>query len=375
MATIDRTSALAAVEEKVLAGERLDLDDGVAILESDDILTVGRLADTARRLRGGTDEVFFVNNLYLNHTNICRVKCKFCAFARTGKQDGAYVHDIADLVQHAVEVHETQEFSEIHMVGGEHPGLTLEYYVDLIRSLHEALPDVHLKCFTASEIHHITTISGLDHAQVLRELRAVGLGSLPGGGAEVFSHRVRQLVAPGKESPEQWLEVHRMAHGMGMPTHCTMLYNHVENYEERIDHLLRLRELQDDTGGFLAFIPLPFHPENTVFERRGWAHTTGHDDLKMQAVSRLMLDNIPNIKAYWIMISTPLAQVALHFGANDIQGTVVEETIAHAGGATTPTEEKIADLVRVISEAGRIPVQRDTHYNVVRRFDGQIAAA
>jgi aminodeoxyfutalosine synthase len=375
MATIDRTSALAAVEEKVLAGERLDLDDGVAILESDDILTVGRLADTARRLRGGTDEVYFVNNLYLNHTNICRVKCKFCAFAKTGKQEGAYVHDIADLVQHAVEVHATQEFSEIHMVGGEHPGLTLEYYVDLIRSLKEALPDVHLKCFTASEIHHITTISGLDHAEVLRELRAVGLGSLPGGGAEVFSHRVRQLVAPGKESPEQWLAVHRMAHEMGMPTHCTMLYNHVENYEERVDHLLRLRELQDDTGGFLAFIPLPFHPENTVFERRGWAHTTGHDDLKMQAVSRLMLDNIPNIKAYWIMISTPLAQVALHFGANDIQGTVVEETIAHAGGATTPTEEKIADLVRVISEAGRIPVQRDTHYNFVRRFDGQIAAA
>ena len=375
MATMDRTSALAAVEEKVLAGERLDLDDGVALLESDEILAVGRLADTARRLRGGTDEVFFVNNLYLNHTNICRVKCKFCAFARTGKQDGAYLNDIADLVQHALEVHATQEFSEIHMVGGEHPGLEFTYYVDLIRSLKEALPTVHLKCFTASEIHHMTTISGLDHATVLRELQAVGLGSLPGGGAEVFSHRVRQIVAPGKESPEQWLETHRLAHGMGMPTHCTMLYNHVENYEERIDHLLRLRDLQDETGGFLAFIPLPFHPENTVFERRGWAHTTGHDDLKMQAVSRLMLDNIPNIKAYWIMISTPLAQVALHFGANDIQGTVVEETIAHAGGATTPTEEKIADLVRVISEAGRIPVQRDTHYNVLRRFDRQTAHA
>jgi aminodeoxyfutalosine synthase len=375
MATIDRTSALAAVEQKVLAGERLDLDDGVALLESDEILAVGRLADTARRLRGGTDEVFFVNNLYLNHTNICRVKCKFCAFARTGKQEGAYVHDIGDLVQHALEVYETQEYNEIHMVGGEHPGLEFTYYVDLIRSLKEALPTVHLKCFTASEIHHMTTISGLDHATVLRELQAVGLGSLPGGGAEVFSHRVRQIVAPGKESPEQWLETHRLAHGMGMPTHCTMLYNHVENYEERIDHLLRLRELQDETGGFLAFIPLPFHPENTVFERRGWAHTTGHDDLKMQAVSRLMLDNIPNIKAYWIMISTPLAQVALHFGANDIQGTVVEETIAHAGGATTPTEEKIADLVRVISEAGRIPVQRDTHYNVIRRFDRQTAHA
>jgi aminodeoxyfutalosine synthase len=375
MATIDRTSALAAVEEKVLANERLDLDDGIALLESDEILAVGRLADTARRLRGGTDEVYFVNNLYLNHTNICRVKCKFCAFARTGKQQGAYLSDIGDLVQHALDVHATQEFSEIHMVGGEHPGLTLDYYVDLIRQLHEALPDVHLKCFTASEIHHMTKLSGLSHAEVLRELQAVGLGSLPGGGAEVFSHRVRQIVAPGKESPEQWLETHRLAHGMGMPTHCTMLYNHVENYEERVDHLLRLRELQDDTGGFLAFIPLPFHPENTVFERRGWAHTTGHDDLKMQAVSRLMLDNIPNIKAYWIMISTPLAQVALHFGANDIQGTVVEETIAHAGGATTPTEEKIADLVRVIAEAGRIPVQRDTHYNVVRRFDAQHASA
>jgi aminodeoxyfutalosine synthase len=368
MATIDRTSALAAVEEKVLAGERLDLDDGVAILESDDILTVGRLADTARRLRGGTDEVFFVNNLYLNHTNICRVKCKFCAFARTGKQDGAYVHDIADLVQHAVEVHETQEFSEIHMVGGEHPGLTLEYYVDLVRSLHEALPDVHLKCFTASEIHHITTISGLDHAQVLRELRAVGLGSLPGGGAEVFADRVRRLVAPGKEHPDNWFHVHRTAHGLGIPTHCTILYGHVETYEERVDHLLRLRELQDETGGFLAFIPLAFHPENTVFERRGWKHTAGSDDLKMIAVSRLLLDNVPNVKAYWIMMGLPLTQIALHFGANDVQGTVVREEIFHAAGATTETEQKIDELVRVVREAGRVPVQRDTLYNEIRRW-------
>ncbi len=369
MAQVAYGSELEPVREKVLAGERLDFDDGVALLESEDLLALGELADTARRLRGGTDEVYFVNNLYLNHTNICRVKCKFCAFARTTKQEGAYLWEIPALVQHAVDVHERNEFSEIHMVGGEHPHLDLAYFVDLIRSLREALPDVHLKCFTASEIHHMTRISGLDHVSVLRELRAAGLGSLTGGGAEVFADRVRRLIAPGKEHPDNWFHVHREAHRMGIPSHCTMLYNHVETYEERVDHLLRLRALQDETGGFLAFIPLPFHPENTVFQRRGWSFTTGHDDLKMQAVSRLMLDNFPNLKAYWIMISTPLAQVALHFGANDIQGTVVEETIAHAAGAVTPTEEKISSLVRLIREAGRIPVQRDTHYNVVRRFD------
>jgi aminodeoxyfutalosine synthase len=179
---------------------------------------------------------------------------------------------------------------------------------------------------------------------------------------------VRRLVAPGKEQPDTWIATHRAAHELGIPTHCTMLYGHVETYEERVDHWLRLRDLQDETGGFLAFIPLPFHPQNTVFERRGWRFSTGHDDLKMIAVSRLMLDNIANIKAYWIMISTPLAQVALHFGANDIQGTVMEEQIAHAAGAVTPQEEKIAGLVSLIREAGRVPVQRDTLYNAVRRF-------
>jgi aminodeoxyfutalosine synthase len=369
LATVAYGSELAPIQEKVVAGERLDFEDGVTLFESEDLLALGELADLARRLRGGGDEVYFVNNLYLNQTNVCRVKCKFCAFARTQKQDGAYTKSVAELVEHAAAVYQTNGYSEIHMVGGESPHLTFDYYVDLIRDLHQALPDVHLKCFTASEIHHMTKLSGLSHAGVLRELRAVGLGSLPGGGAEVFADRVRKIIAPGKEHPDIWMQVHREAHQMGMPTHCTMLYNHVETYEERVDHLLRLRTQQDETGGFLAFIPLPFHPENTVFERRGWSFTTGHDDLKMQAVSRLMLDNIQHIKAYWIMISTPLAQVALHFGANDIQGTVVEETIAHAAGAVTPTEEKVASLVRVIREAGRVPVQRDTHYNVIRRFD------
>ena len=252
------------------------------------------------------------------------------------------------------------------MVGGESPHVDFEYYVDIVRSLHEALPDVHLKLFTASEIHHMTKLSGLSHEEVLRELQAAGLGSLPGGGAEVFADRVRRLVAPGKEHPDFWFRTHDTAHRLGIPTHCTMLYGHVETYEERVDHLLRLRAQQDETGGFLAFIPLAFHPENTVFERRGWRHTTGSDDLKMIAVSRLLLDNIPNIKAYWIMMGLPLAQVALHFGANDVQGTVVREQIFHAAGARTETEQKIDELVRFVREAGRIPVQRDTLYNELR---------
>ncbi len=369
MATIICTTDLQAIREKIVAGERLELDDGITLLESHDVLELGALADLARRQRGGSDEVYFVNNLYLNHTTICRVKCKFCAFAHTSKQAEAVMWDIGELVAHAQEVQKTQDFTEIHMVGGENPHLDFQYYIDITKALKEGLPGVDLKLFTASEIHHMTRLSGLNHEEVLRALIDAGLDTLPGGGAEVFSPRVRKIIAPGKEPGAQWLETHRIAHRLGLKTHCTMLYNHVETYEERIEHLLALRELQDDTGGFMAFIPLPFHPQNTVFERRGWKFSTGQDDLKMIAVSRLMLDNIEHVKAYWIMISTPIAQVGLSFGANDIQGTVVEEKIAHAAGAVTPTEEKVADLVRVIEQAGKIPVQRDTFYNELRRWD------
>jgi aminodeoxyfutalosine synthase len=374
MALLDTTSTLAPLREKVEAGERLDLEDGLAILESDDLLTLGELADTARRLRGGTDEVYFVQNLYLNQTNVCRVKCKFCAFAATRKQEHAYTITAEELVADAVEQHGLSAFTEIHMVNGENPHVGFEFYVDTIRALKTALPDVHLKCYTASEIHHMTTLSGLTHEEVLRELKDAGLGTLPGGGAEVFADRVRALVAPGKEHADIWFHVHDTAHRLGIPTHCTMLYGHVETYEERVDHILRLREQQDRTGGFLAFIPLAFHPENTVFERRGWRHTTGADDLKMLAFARLMLDNVPNIKAYWIMMGMPMAQVALHFGANDVQGTVMREAIFQAAGATAGTEQKISELVRFVREAGRIPVQRDTLYNEVRRWPASDAA-
>jgi aminodeoxyfutalosine synthase len=369
MATLAQESALDEIRAKVEAGERLDFDDGLTLMESDDVLALGELADTARRVRGGTDDVFFVQNLYLNQTNVCRVKCKFCAFAATQKQEHAYTQTPDELVADALAQRELTGFTEIHMVNGENPHVGFDFYVETIGKLHDALPNVHLKCYTASEIHHMTTLSGLSHEAVLRELRDAGLGSLPGGGAEVFADRVRRLIAPGKEHPDIWLETHRTAHALGIPTHCTMLYGHVETYEERIDHLLRLRALQDETDGFLAFIPLAFHPENTVFERRGWKQSAGTDDLKVIAVSRLMLDNIAHVKAYWIMMGMPLAAVALHFGANDVQGTVVRETIFHAAGATTETEQKISELVRFVREAGRVPVQRDTLYNELRRWD------
>jgi aminodeoxyfutalosine synthase len=361
-------SSLDFVREKVEAGERLDFEDGLALMESDDLLGLGELADLARRIRGGDDRVFFVQNLYLNQTNVCRVKCKFCAFARTQKQEGAYTTTTDELVEDALRQRELTGFTEIHMVNGENPHVDLGFYVETVRALHGAMPDVHLKLYTASEIHHMSKLSGLSHEEVLRELKDAGLGSLPGGGAEIFADRVRRLIAPGKEPAEDWFDIHDTAHRMGIPTHCTMLYGHVETYEERIDHLIRLREQQDRTGGFLAFIPLAFHPENTVFERRGFTFSAGSDDLKLIAVSRLMLDNIPNVKAYWIMMGLPMAQVALHFGANDVQGTVVREEIFHAAGATTETEQKIDELVRFVRASGRVPVQRDTLYNELRQW-------
>jgi aminodeoxyfutalosine synthase len=362
-------TVLERVRDKVEAGERLDFDDGLALMESDDLLALGELADTARRVRGGDDRVFFVQNLYLYQTNVCRVKCKFCAFAATQRQAHAYTKSPDEFVEEVVAQRTLTDFTEVHMVNGENPHVDFDFYVDTIGKLHDALPDVFLKCYTASEIHHMTTLSGLSHEQVLRELKSAGLGALTGGGAEVFSDRVRRLVAPGKEHPDIWFHVHDTAHRMGIPTHCTLLYGHVETYEERIDHLLRLREQQDRTGGFLAFIPLAFHPENTVFERRGYTFQTGAADLKMLAVSRLMLDNIPNVKAYWISLTMPVAQVALHFGANDVQGTLIREEIFRAAGSTAGQEQKLEELVRVVRAAGRIPVQRDTLYNEVRRWD------
>src|SRR5256714_5487353 len=293
MALLERTDTLQPIREKVEAGERLDLEDGLTLMESDDVLALGELADHARRLRGGGDEAYFVQNLYLNQTNVCRVKCKFCAFAVTQKQADAYTYTGEELVEDAVRQHELTGFTEIHMVGGESPHVDFGYYVEIVRKLHAALPDVHLKLFTASEIHHMTTLSGLTHEEVLRTLRDVGLGSLPGGGAEVFADRVRRLVAPGKEHPDFWFHTHDTAHGLGIPTHCTMLYGHVETYEERVDHLLRLRGQQDRTGGVFPVLTPAVRSRDTGVERRAWGRTTRDGDLQMVAVRRLLPDNVP----------------------------------------------------------------------------------
>jgi len=368
VAVLQTIDTLAPIREKIEAGERLDFEDGLTLMETDDLLALGELADLARRARGGGDEVYFVQNLYLNQTNVCRVKCKFCAFAKTRKQEESYTISADELVDDAVRQHAVASFTEIHCVNGENPHVDLEFYADVLRKLRAALPDVHLKFYTASEIHHMSMLEGCSHEDVLRVLQDAGLGSLPGGGAEIFADRVRQLIAPGKEHPDDWFDVHDTAHKLGIPTHCTLLYGHVETYEERVDHLLRLRAQQDATGGFLAFIPLAFHPENTVFERRGFKFTTGADDLKMIAVSRLLLDNVEHVKAYWIMMGLPMAQVALHFGADDVQGTVVREQIFQAAGASSGTEQKVPELVRFVRDAGRVPVQRDTLYNELRRW-------
>ena len=256
-ATKTEAAALERVREKVEAGERLDAADGLALYETSDLLGLGELAEQARRLRGGGDEVYFVRNLTLNQTNVCRVKCRFCAFARAVREEGAYTLSPAELADEAKRAYGQEPFNELHLVNGESPHVDFDWYLETMRALREALPAVHLKCYSASEIHHMATLSGLSYEQVLVELKQAGLDSLTGGGAQIFSARVRKLIAPGKEPAESWLEVNRVAHGLGIPSHCTMLYGHVETLEERVDHLLRLRELQDETGGFLAFVRRP----------------------------------------------------------------------------------------------------------------------
>jgi aminodeoxyfutalosine synthase len=362
------SSVLERVSEKVESGERLDAADGLTLLETDDLLALAELAERARRLRGGGDDVYFARNLTLNQTNVCRVKCRFCAFARSAREEGAYTLSPKELATEAARSHELEPFTELHLVNGEGPHVDFAWYLDTVRALREALPDVHLKCYSASEIHHMSVLSGLSYERVLSELKDAGLGSLTGGGAEIFSPRVRRLIAPGKEPAESWLEVNRVAHSLGIPTHCTMLYGHVETLEERVEHLLRLRDLQDESGGFLAFVPLAVHVENTRLDPDVLG-TTAVDDLKTIATGRLLLDNVDHVKAYWISLGLPLAQVALQFGADDVQGTVGREQVFHAAGARTATEQQVERLVGFIRAAGRVPVERDTLYNEIERWE------
>ena len=365
MPPVARLDPLCAVEQKVAQGERLSFDDGLALFESHDLLRIGRLADQVRRRKVG-DDAYFVVNRHINYTNVCRNGCRFCAFSRVEGEPGAYTLTVDEVVAKAREAIE-QGATEIHIVGGENPTLPYSDIRAMVSRIRELSPEVHIKAFTASEIACFAAAENVTVEQLLGDLKAAGMNSMPGGGAEIFNAAVRAEVCPAKISGERWLEIHTIAHRLGLRTNCTMLYGHVETYADRVDHLLRLRATQDETGGFQAFIPLAFQPKNSQLSHL--PPTTGADDLKTLAVARLLLDNFDHIKAYWVMTGLKIAQVALHFGANDMDGTVVEEVISLMSQAGHGQEMPKAELVRVIREAGRIPVERDALYRVVRRFD------
>jgi len=361
------TRRFATIADKVRNQVPLDQDDGVFLYRYPDLLAVGALANEQReRLHG--DHTFFNVNFHINPTNVCEADCKFCSFARlTPESPAAYTMSLDQVRQKLVDRLD-QPVTEIHIVNGLHGGLPFEYYKDCLRVLKQLRPDVHLKAYTAVEIHYFADKFGMTYEQVLRELIDAGLGSLPGGGAEIFAERVRHKICKDKASAEQWLEVHRTAHRLGLRSNCTMLYGTIETLEERVDHMLRLRALQAETGGFQTFIPLAFHHEGNDFARL--PEPTGVDNLRTYAVGRLMLHNIPHIKAYWIMIGVKIAQVSLGFGVDDLDGTVQEEKIYHMAGADTPQAMTRADLVRLIREAGRTAVERDTLYNTRWTDDG-----
>jgi aminodeoxyfutalosine synthase len=360
-----RVDPLTLIEQKVAQGERLSAADAVALFESPDLLRVGRLADRARSQKVG-DEVFFVVNRHINYTNVCRNRCAFCAFSRDEGQAGAYTLTVEEVLAKAREAVD-EGATEIHIVGGENPALPYAWVRDMVTGIRDLAPGVHIKAFTASEIAFFASTENLTVEDVLLDLKEAGLNSLPGGGAEILGAGVRAQVCPAKISGERWLEIHQLAHDLGLKTNATMLYGHVESYSDRADHFVRLREAQDETGGFQAFIPLAFQPTNS-----GLAHLpgpTGVTDLKVIAVSRLMLDNFDHIKTYWVMTGMKLAQVALFFGADDMDGTVAEEVISLMSGAAHGQMVSKAELVRVIRDAGRVPVERDALYRVVRRYE------
>jgi aminodeoxyfutalosine synthase len=354
---------LQPIAEKLHAGERLNFDDGVALYRTPDLLALGWLANRERERRHG-NVCYFNINRHINPTNVCVAHCKLCAFGRDPNAPGAYTYALEEIWQRA-EQGAREGATEFHMVGGLHPDLPFDYFLEMMRGLKQHCPHVHLKAFTMVEVGYFARISKLSIRDTLLKLKEAGVDSLPGGGAEIFSPRVRKVICDHKVSGQQWLNIARAAHQIGLRSNATMLYGHIETIEERVEHLLALRGLQDETGGFVAFIPLAFHPENT-----GLSHLpkpTGFDDLKAIAVSRLLLDNFDHIKAYWIMLSPSIAQIALRFGADDLDGTVVEEKIYHDAGATTDQFTPRAELERLIRGAGRVPVERDTLYRPVDR--------
>ncbi len=364
-------AALKPIADKVIAGERLNFDDGVALYRSGDILAVGWLANSVReRLHG--DTTYFNVNRHINPTNVCVASCRLCAFGRKKGDAGTYTMALEEAWETAASGY-TEAVTEFHIVGGLHPDLPFEYFMDLVRGLKQRFPKVHIKAFTMVEVAFLAKRGKMSIEETLEKMKAAGVDSMPGGGAEIFADRVRHIICDHKIDGGEWLDTARMAHRMGLRSNATMLYGHVENDEDRVDHLLRLREVQDDTGGFQTFIPLAFHPDNTVLGHI--PKTTGMLDIRQIAVGRLMLDNFSHIKAYWQMMTPEIAQIALRFGADDIDGTVIEEKIYHDAGATTPQGMRRSGLVRLIEEAGRVPFERDTLYRAVTRSEDSFTVA
>jgi aminodeoxyfutalosine synthase len=364
--------ALAPIATKIEQGERLSPADGVTIFASPDLIGIGHMADAVNRAAHG-DRVTFAANHHINPTNICTLRktCVFCSYARLPKEEGAYRYTMEQVWAEAATANSTLT-REFHIVGGLDMKAGLAYYQEMFRGLKERHPQVHIKALTAVEVAHIARIEKMSVRDTLIALRDAGLDTMPGGGAEVFSPGVRATIADKKLSGEEYIRVHREAHALGIRTNTTMLYGHVETYDDRMAHLAMLRDLQDETGGFLAYIPLAYHPDNNelgkTLHRTGTA-TTAFDDLKNLAVGRLFLDNVPHIKSHWIMVTEPVSQMALSFGVNDLEGTVVREKIYHEAGAHTAQRMTLDQILRLIRGAKRVPVERDSFYNVIRTFD------
>ncbi len=357
---------LSAIAEKLDAGTRLDAGDGVRLFECPDLAAVGWLANREREKRHG-GRTYYNFNIRLEATNVCVASCLFCSFARLKPGDaGSYTMSL-EQAWDKLRQRAHQPLTEVHVVNGLHPDLPFDYYLELLRGFKRIRPGIHLKCFTAVEIAFFADLYGMTDERVLRELREAGLDSLPGGGAEIFAERVRRKICHDKCGSDRYLAIHRLAHGMGMRSNVTMLYGHIETAAERVDHMLRTRALQDETGGLQAFIPLAFHPDNN--QMRKLPAPSAADSLRVHAVSRLMLDNIPHVKAFWIATGVEVAQLSLWYGVDDLDGTVQEERIYHMAGARTPEAMTTADIRRLIRAAGREPVERDTLYNVITGAD------
>ena len=345
------------IAKKIEEGIPISREEGIMLLQCEDIFVLGELATMVREKKNGNYTHYNIN-AHINPSNVCINECLFCAFYRKAGDPEAYDLSIEEILVNAAKII-TPRTTELHIVGGVHPTKDLRFFATLLSTLKERYPSIQLKAFTATEVNQMATLSGVSIEEALKELKASGLVCLPGGGAEIFSPRVRTKVCSKKISGERWLDIHRIAHSLGIKTNATMLYGHIENNEERLDHLFCLRKLQQETNGFQAFIPLPFHPQNNLL---GGAETTGFLDIKIHAISRIILDNIDHIKAYWVMTGIEMAQVLQNFGVDDLDGTVTEEKITHAAGAKTPSHLDEDFIHYLISSAGRVPVERDTLY-------------